>query len=77
MGGIVSPIKNPQARRDSVRSRTSLRMAMSGMERNIPCITHKAAPEITPMIETRALSFTFEPITLGTMKLLSINWIRI
>ena len=67
IGGMVSPSKKPQGFRGSIRSKMSLMMAVSGIERNIPGMPHKAAPAITAIILVSALSFTFDPTILGTM----------
>jgi len=47
----VSPNKNPNGFKGSMRSQMSFTMARSGMERNIPAIPHKAFPARTTIIE--------------------------
>lgn len=64
---MVSPNKNPQGFKVCTLSKTSFTIARSGMDRNIPGIPHKAAPAITASMETSALSFTLDPIILGTI----------
>ena len=76
IGGIVSPNKNPQGFKDSIWSKMTFIIARSGMERNIPGIPHKAYPTSTAMIEKSALILTFEETMKGTMKLLSISWMK-
>jgi hypothetical protein len=66
-GGMVSPNRNPQGFKGSIRSQMSFTMARSGMERNIPGMPHKAFPAITTIIEKSALILTFEATILGTM----------
>ena len=66
-GGVVSPNKKPQDFKESMLSKISLIIAVSGMDRNIPGTPHNAAPQNTAMRHISALSFTFEPIILGTM----------
>ena len=73
---MVSPSKNPQGFKGSIWSKISFTMASSGIERNIPGMPHKAFPTITAIMEKSALILTFEATILGTMKLLSISWMK-
>lgn len=66
-GGVVSPSRNPHGFKPSTWSKMSLIIAVSGMDKNIPGTPHKAAPIITAIKQTKALSLTFDPIILGTM----------
>jgi len=63
--GTILPNRNPQGFKDSIWSNTTLRIAVKGMDRNIPGIPQIAPPTRTTTIETRAFIFTLDATTLG------------
>jgi hypothetical protein len=58
--------KKPRSFVEWKRSRTTLTTASNGIDKNIPCIPHNAAPAMTAISDARAFSLTFEPTTAGT-----------
>ena len=66
--GTIFPNKNPQGLNDSIWSKITLRIAVRGMERNIPGMPHKALPINTTIIEIKAFIFTLDATMRGIIK---------
>ena len=67
------PNKNPQGFKISILSKITFKMAVKGIERNIPGTPQIAPPTITTIIEIKAFISTLEATTFGTIKLFSKN----
>ncbi len=73
MGGMLSPSRNPKGLSNSILSKTTLVIAVTGSERNIPATPQMAPPINTTTIEIKALILTFDATISGLIKLLSIS----
>ena len=62
---MVSPNKKPHGFKSSMWSQITFKIAVNGMDKNMPGSPHKALPNKITMMEMRAFIFTFEATTFG------------